>query len=184
MDISEKQLQALIHGHIVGEIGDVAAFKNGSKNLVKGFLRDTVDELRGIQGTRLEVENSSYGSGYASFWDVFCHSSNATRIQNKTTSVSGVTLYLCRLAPVVVLGSAEKTKSKNASSGGFLRPADLEPAPVGWWVDAIRTKLEQRGFILPSQKFFRQPLPFEARVKTILGDPPYTVFDAFFYWED
>jgi hypothetical protein len=102
MVVSEKQLQALINGHIVGEIGDVAAFKNGSKNLVKSFLH----------------------------------------------------------------------------------PADLEPAPMGRWVDAIRAKLEQRGFILPSQKFFRQPLPLKTRVNTILGDPPYTVFDAFFYWED
>jgi hypothetical protein len=184
MNISEAQLRALIHGHIVGDIGEVQAYKNGSKNLVKGFLRDTVDDLRGIHGIELELENNSYGSGYASYWNVFCYSKSGIKVIGDRTHFAGLGLYLCRHAPVVVLGRAEKIKTKNSQSGDFLRPNELEPLPPKPWVNTIRANLEKRGFILPSQEFFCQPLPFNAKINTIVSDPPYTMFDAFFYWED
>jgi hypothetical protein len=143
-----------------------------------------VDELRDIHGIELELENNSYGSGYASYWDVFCYSKSGVQVKGDRTHFEGLGLYLCCLAPVAVLGGAEKTKTKNSSSGGFLRPDELEPLPQEPWVQTVHAKLEKRGFALPSQKFLRQPLPFAARVATILGDPPYTIFDAFFHWED
>jgi hypothetical protein len=184
MDITEAQLRALIAGQIVGDLGDVEAYKNGSRNLVKGFLRDTVDGLRGIHGIETELENSNYGSGVASYWDVFCYSKSGVQVKGDRTHFEGLGLYLCCLAPVAVLGAAEKTRTKNSGSGGFLRPDELEPLPQEPWVQTIRAKLEKRGFVLPSQKFLRQPLPFAARVPTILASPPYTMFDVFFHWED
>jgi hypothetical protein len=96
-------------------------------------------------------------------------------------------VYLCKLAPVAVMGAMQKTKSKHGGSGSFLRSEDLNAMPEGDWAafaDEIRNMLEQHGFEILEARELKKPLPLIAEIETNLGDPPYTIFDAIFHWMD
>ncbi len=155
-----------------------------SESAVKNVLHDLE------QSKQIAVESEdSYGSGYASYLDIFCYKKNgaSSRVQAGTTTTEGIALYLCKLAPVATMGAMTKTKSKKGSGYGFLRPEDLNKLPAGDWnsvVAEIKLKLEKQNFVLLEPKVLKQKMPFEANIPTILGDPPYQIFDAFFHWED
>jgi hypothetical protein len=174
VEITNELLEKLIAGKSVG----------ASKSAVKNVLH----ELE--QSKQIAVESDgSYGSGYASYLDIFCFKKDgsSTRVSGQSTTIDGIALYLCKLAPVAVMGAMTKTKSKNGGSSSFLRPEDLNKLPAGNWdavIFEIKHKLEKQNFVLLEPKILKQKMPFEAKIPTILGDPPYQIFDAFFHWED
>lgn len=159
-----------------------------SKNALKSRVKNVIHDLEQSKQIAVESEDG-YGSGYASYLDIFCFKkdNSASRVTGLSTTIDGIALYLCKLAPVAVMGAMTKTKSKNGGSSSFLRPQDLNKLPVGDWsevVNEIKHKLEKQNFILLEPKILKQEMPFEANIPTILGDPPYQIFDAFFHWED
>jgi hypothetical protein len=174
VEITNELLEQLIAGKSVG----------GSKSAVKNVLHDLE------QSKQITVESDDgYGSGYASYLDIFCFKKDgsSTRVTGLSTTIDGIALYLCKLAPVAVMGAMTKTKSKNGGSSSFLRSEDLNKVPSGDWnslVAEIKLKLEKQNFVLLEPKILKQKMPFEAKIPTILGDPPYQIFDAFFHWED
>jgi hypothetical protein len=174
VEITNELLEKLIAGKSVG----------GSKSAVKNVLHDLE------QSKQIAVESDdSYGSGYASYLDVFCFKKDgsSSRVSGFTTIIDGISLYLCKLAPVAVMGAMTKTKSKNGGSSSFLRPEDLNKLPSGDWsqvIIEIKLKLEKQNFILLEPKSLKQEMPFETYIPTIIGDPPYQIFDAFFHRED
>jgi hypothetical protein len=164
-------------------------YYGGNERLIKGLLRETVHDLKDSHLIDLEVDSESYGSGYASFWDLFCYKKNgkSSTIKGDTTYTDGIAVYLCKLAPVAVMGAMERTKSKNIKGSTFLHAEDVGTLPSGNWLEIareIRTKLEKYGFVMPESKILKQKMPFEANIQTIIGDAPYQIFDAFFHWED
>jgi hypothetical protein len=174
VEITNELLEKLIAGKSV----------SGSKSAIKNVLHDLE------QSKQIAVESEdSYGSGFASYLDVFCFKKDgsSSRASGLSTTIDGIALYLCKLAPVAVIGAMTKTKSKNGGSSSFLRPNDLNTFPDGDWnaiISEIKQKLEKQNFVLLEPKVLKQEMPFEAQIPTILGDPPYQIFDAFFYWED
>jgi hypothetical protein len=73
---------------------------------VEGFLRRVVADLNRPPALVVEhAEFDRYGSGYASFVDVLLtrRDGSLRRTENGRTEVEGVSLALCRLAPVAVL---------------------------------------------------------------------------------
>lgn len=154
----------------------------------KSALKNVLHELE--QSKQIAVESDdSYGSGYASYLDVFCFKKDgsSTRVSGLSTITEGIALYLCKLAPVAVMGAMTKTKSKNGGSSSFLRPEDSNILPAGNWdtvIFEIKQKLEKQNIELLEPKILKQKMPFVAEIPTIFGDPPYQIFDAFFHWED
>ena len=185
MTITNEILESVIAGK---PVGDHEAYANGSDNTIKGHIKATIHDLEQSKNIVLETEDS-YGSGYASYVDVFCFKSagRSSQVKSGTTYIDGITVYLCKLAPVAVMGAMEKTRSKNSGSSSFLHPEDLNTLPPGNWLEIdieIRRKLEQHGFEILDPRELKKPLPFTADIETNLGDPPYTIFDAFFHWMD
>jgi hypothetical protein len=174
VEITNELLEKLIAGKSVG----------ASKSAAKNVLHDLE------QSKQIAVESDdSYGSGYASYLNIFClkKDGSSSRVSGLSTTIDGIALYLCKLAPVAVMGAMTKTKSKNGGSSSFLRPEDLNKVPAGDWnsvLAEIKHKLEKQNVVLLEPKILKQEMPFEANIPTILGDPPYQIFDAFFYWED
>ncbi len=171
-------LEKLIAGKSVG----------GSKSAFKSRIRNAIHDLEKSKNIQIESEDG-YGSGYASYLDVFCFKKDgsASRVSGLSTITEGIALYLCKFAPVAVMGAMTKTKSKNGGSSSFLRPEDLDKLPTGNWdavLAEIKYKLEKQNFVLLEPRVLKQKMPFEANIPTILGDPPYQIFDAFFHWED
>ena len=174
MEIGTELLEKLIAGKSVA----------ASKSAVKNVLCDLE------QSKQIVVESDDgYGSGYASYLDVFCFKKDgsSSRVSGLNTTIEGIALYLCKLAPVAVMGAMTKTKTKNGGSSGFLRPEDLNKPPAGDWdavIFEIRHKLEKQNVLMLEPKVLKQEMPFETKIPTILGNPPYQIFDAFFHWED
>ena len=48
----------------------------------------------------------------------------------------------------------------------------------------IRNLLESFFFNVLDPEYLNQSLPFETKIRTILAQKQYKVFDALFYWED
>ena len=186
MEITNEILKHVIAGK---PVGDIAPYKNGSSNMIEAHLKDTVRALERSSRIQVELEQDSYGSGYASYFDVFCYKAGgrSSRIEAGTTITDGITIYLCKLAPIAVFGAMTKTKHKNSASSGFLSATEVNTLPKGDWADVmaeIRMKLEEKNFVLLEPKVLKKEIPFDARIETNLGDPPFKIFDAFFHWMD
>jgi hypothetical protein len=185
VEITNEILERIVAGK---PVGDHEAYKNGSKNAITGHIKATVHDLEQSKNLVIETEDS-YGSGYASYVDVFCYKTggrSSTKLPEKTL-IEGIAIYFCKLAPVAVMGAMEKTRSKNSSSSSFLHAEDLNTFPSGNWLEIdieIRNKLEKHGFEILGPRELKKPLPFSAEIETNFGDPPFTIFDAFFNWMD
>ena len=152
----------------------------GNQRVIKSFLQDVIRDL--VQSELIDLQVGSDDGAYASFWNVFCYKKNST-----STYTRGITLYLCELEPVVVMGSTGGKRGKNQSGLFDLRPENLNIFPQGDWTEVVielKYKLEKHGFILLDPEFVKQPMPFEVKIRTILKQPPYQIFDAFFHSED
>ena len=185
MEITNEILERVIAGKVVGEH---EAYKNGSDNKIKGHIKTTIHDLEQSKTILLETEDS-YGSGYASYIDVFCYKTGgrSSQVKSGTTYIDGIAIYLCKLAPVAVVGAMGKSRSPSGGTFGFLRAEDSNTFPPGDWTEMeaeIRHKLEKHGFEILGPRELKKNLPFIAEIETNLGDPPYTIFDAFFNWMD
>ena len=185
MEITNELLERVIAGKAAGEH---KAYKNGSDNKIKGHIKATLHDLEQSKNIVIETEDS-YGSGYASFVDVFCYKSNgrSSQVKSGTIYIDGIAVYLCKLAPVAVMGTMGKSRSSSGGSFGFLSAEDLNTFPPGDWLEIeaeIRKKLETHGFAILGPRELKKPLSFIAEIETNLGDPPFKIFDAFFHWMD
>ena len=156
----------------------------------------------------VEPERRCYGSGTASYQDVFLYYDD--RIAEETGAngllrlkVQGVRLYVCELYPVATWSGSQSERSPSEpgqSVSGmpnrdclFLSPADLLRAPQGDWSDMVGTidsVLADHGVSILGSNELDEPLPFDAEVHSFLPDctegrdPELKVFDALFYWAD
>jgi hypothetical protein len=185
VEITNEILERVIAGKPVGEH---EAYRNGSHNKIKGHIKATIHDLEQSRIIALETQDS-YGSGYASYVDVFCYKKDrsSSQVKSGTTYIAGIGIYLCKLAPVAVMGSTGQSQSPNGGTFGFLRAEDLGTFPPGDWTKInteIRQKLERYGIEILEPQELIKPLTFTAKIETNFGDPPYTIFDAFFHWMD
>lgn len=159
-------------------------------NEVDYFIKQVVNQFKNSKVITIETEFDHYGSGFASYVDVFITKKDGSSIKeiDDITWIQGVSLYLCRLAPVAVFGKNEKTKDKNGGgSFGFLREDNVGTTPEGNWeeiIDEVTNVLKQNQIQLLNRDLIMKPLEFEIEIHTILKDSNYNIFDVLFYWED
>ncbi|MEV5888637.1 hypothetical protein [Nonomuraea fuscirosea] len=164
----------------------------GGAASVEGFLRWVVADLDRMPALRVHhAEFGNYGSGYASYVDVFVtgRDGSARRSENGWTEVEGLPLALCRLAPVAtLLKPGTQSSGPNGAGGRGLPQLSLvtDDAPPGWAEEyrQIRQVLDRHDLDLLDAQLLGLPLEGGLHVETVLGDPPYTVFDAWFHWAD
>ncbi len=157
-------------------------------------LRQVVDDLRQHAWLDVSASYNSYGSGYASFVPVFCtyadrRAQKALDQPVKMVEVYGLRLVLSRLGPYACVGEGRTTRRLDGVSSGEDLPSvdavGIAPSDGNDWNDmlaAIREVLQRRGIALLDYDTLNEEIDWE--VETILGDPPYRVFDAIFHWMD
>lgn len=103
MTLNQENLTRIIAGQRCGEAWP---YKGGTEAVIKDFLRGITNQLGASKLLETESEFNHYGSGYASYVDVFCwkRDGSSQRHEEGRTWTQGLVLYLCRLAPVFVLG--------------------------------------------------------------------------------
>jgi hypothetical protein len=196
MILTNDNLQAMASG---GVVGPSWPYDRGSEQDIESYLKNVVAELGRSRILEVDAEFMHYGSGFASFVHVFCYKRNdKSTVHNMDMDCTdGIAVYLGRLGPVAAYGPEQRTRSyrrgwfwlrKQVSrSFGFLEVAKLSELPPGDWneeINEIKDKLRRFGFYLPSREELSKELPFPADISTNLGEQPYRVFDAVFYWYD
>ncbi|MEU4224778.1 hypothetical protein AB0F17_10830 [Nonomuraea sp. NPDC026600] len=181
-------LRSAVNDHLASTAGAWA----GGATAVDGFLRRVVADLDRMPTLSVHhAEFRHYGAGYASYVDIFITKRDGSmrRSENGWTDVEGLTLALCRLAPLAALFKLDVQSSGPGGAGSRGLP-DLslvtDTALPGWEEEfrQIGQALDRHDIALLDSQVLSLPIGAELRVETNLGDPPYSVFDAWFHWMD
>ncbi len=169
-------------------IGNIPFYESGALDVVESYLRETVAYLSRSLLVTVEADFDSYGSGYASFVEVFCYKrdGSSTKAFGTGSRITGIVYCLSRHAPVVAFGWDNRTR--HATGGSFSLPfKERSTLPEGDWDEVHREitgELRQRGFEIADEALLERPLPFAAKIETNLNEPPYRLFDLLFFWYD
>ncbi len=186
MDFSNDELKRIISGK---PVGNIYPYNTGDTNEIEKYLRDLYYKLNRSGLIKCHGEFAHYGSGYASYIDLFCLKRNEINPPENALGKLGIVVYISRLAPVAVFGYDDRTETGFC----FLDPlhSDFGKLPDGDWDNEfleIKSKIEAAGIHFLEKEYVEQPLAFTADIPTILTIPDmgdvYRNFDAFFYWED
>ena len=166
-----------------------------AEDAIERLLHATVGELGASPSLAVEhAEFTHYGSGYASFVDVMItrqEGSQRTHRPNGYVTTHGLTLLLCRLAPIAA--PATDAEHGRGPSGNAHRSvpnsASLAPLPVPDWEQeshAITAVLDRFGIVLLNPGVLRRPAHPDISVDTDLSGPGkgFDLFDVWFHWTD
>jgi hypothetical protein len=153
-------------------------------------LHEVVDDLDALEEIRVfDAEFGEYGCGYASFVEVKLTRRDGSLVTERDsgTQTRGFGVLLSRLAPVAVLqGTAVDWRTENGGSGTL---PDISYV-VEWPMvdhpeaDAVGDVLERHGYAIVGPDVLARPIAAGLEPDTNLGEPPWRVFDAWFYWFD
>lgn len=146
----------------------VYPYSTQDPDTIEHFLQQVVESLKNSDQMEVEAEFDHYGSGYASYVEVFCDRRQpSSSASNSDSATPGITLYLSRLLPIVVYGATEKAANSYSGTFKFLTPNQLGTLPPGDWQE-IFTEITQklRSFNLQ------------------IISPSAEEFQELFYWED
>jgi len=173
------------------QLASAAGAWAGGVTSVEGFLRRVIADLDRMPTLSVHhAEFEHYGSGYASYVDVFITKSDGSMrsSENGWTNVEGLPLTLSRLAPLAALFKPDVHSSgpRCATRGIPELSLVMDTALPGWEEEyrQIREVLDRHDVALLDSQVLSLPLEAELRPETILGSPPYSVFDAWFHWMD
>ena len=165
-----------------------------SQAAVEGHLKQITAAIGRLPEVVVEdADFNHYGSGYASFTHLLVTARDGFLRRGRTdggVEVEGMSLLLCRLAPLACLVSSSfRSRSRHGSSSRSMpsRDAVVRPLSPGWQQAAhrqIAEVLTAHGFSLLKPQTLSREINRDVRIDTNLGDPPYTVFDAWFHWMD
>lgn len=184
--LSHKTCQKLAQAQPVGEGWP---YDGGSEAEILAHIKGTIATLAQRTGLALEPEFDHYGSGYASYVDIFARrrdDSGATQ-RSGHLEITGLRVYLSRLAPIACMGKAMISRGPTFGSFSYLEPSQLGTTPGDAWNDvarAMRGALSERGYALLPAALAARALPFDVEIPTVLSDGPFRYFDAVFFWED
>ncbi|WP_040952045.1 hypothetical protein [Gorillibacterium massiliense] len=153
------------------------------------YIKRVVGSLGSVNNLKVEVDFDSFGSGYASFVNIFCYKKDgsSTEILNGIQTIEGLLLYISRHAPVATFGRSKVTRHSHGGSFEFLSTNTIGRLPNGDWDQiehSIRNILNDYGYILLTRDYLEQPIEFEISIPTIINENGYRIFDCFFFWED
>ncbi len=196
MELSEENLKMLID-YSNDCSADIRDFTKGIdySNIFK--------ELDHCEQFDISAAPLHYGSGTASFVDIFCtkrESESLLENSDAYMSVKGITLYLCTIAPLATWGYRERKirfthPYSNLTKRGFheplmtfLTPSEILSTPDASWENVVKGLSEivtGHGIQILKKEELNKPLWFDTEIDTLIGDETnYLVFDAVFFWSD
>ena len=195
MNFNQKYLTDLVKGKTKG---DFHPFSSGKWKKSDQYLKQVIGRLNDIKTVQIEADFDHYGSGFSSYVHLYLSKKDKSDVsitQNgslRMEETNGLMIYLCRLAPFSVYAKGTWHKTFNNDkwhSGGshYIEPEDIGSLPnTSWNLELIDIKniLNQYGITSLTREELDKKLEFEIKIPTILSDPPFRVFDCFFYWED
>lgn len=164
-------------------------WKGNDEGKIDSFYKRVVKDVEKGAKVMSRIEWDHYGSGYASFVDAwFYREDDAFAVEAyQEVAYEGVAVLLSRLSPFFVMGQG--VKSWHDKGGSSYMPAlgfvdEFANDAVRELSSKIESLLEGHGLKRLSRAELEEPLSESLEVPTILSSPPFTEFDALFYWED
>ncbi len=184
MILTEENIRKIVEGVPVGSFGPF--LKHDTKEC-NAYAKKLCKKIESIKSLEVELMDDSYGSGYASYYDLFLTKRDKSVYSDKGgyTLIKGVTLYISRLAPVSVFGYGERTRNRSGSSYGFLDASSIGTLPDGDWsreLSKIKETINIYKYSLLSKSEVSKELWFNVAIPTILDSK--NIFDSLFYWAD
>lgn len=197
MMFSNKQLQAMIDGKIIGE---KFPYDTNDEREIEAHLRRLFHRMNRIPNVVCEAEWNHFGSGYASFVEFFCYQNEDLVVLeekhgHREIKMNGLIVDISRLAPVAITGEDERYKTirieTNEDIGGGYGSLLGGPKLIGVSErlqslgEQLKRALEEFDYEVLEPEEMNQLLPFKTKIPTLYRESrDYTVADAIFYWED
>lgn len=194
---SNEELQQMIDGK---SIGHQYPYNTNNEQEIEAHIRRLFYRLIRIPNLIIEAEWDHFGSGYASFVELFCYQKENVLIVKKINDmqkleIHGIIIDVCRLAPVVIMGEDERFKTidmitNKEISGGY---GTLLDGPIRLHLSEkllplereLKLALDEFKYEVLDENTVSQPLSFQTNIPTLYrASPAYKVMDALFYWED
>ena len=180
-------------------IGNTWPYKGGSEEDLNTYFRGVVDDLQ--NSGLISVWANFDDGGFASYLELFCYKKDGSSRQTLSgcrEEIMGILVYISHHAPIAAYGAGRRTQSRRPEifALGFNRLGydDIDTVPPGDWqeiLDEICTKLKQAGLEVANSEALNERLPPEVSLEleqqmteTMLGEPPYRIFDLLFEWCD
>ena len=182
--LSEDQIARLLAGEVISAPSGVSLRESALEALLTTIIDTASAELKTLH----RCEWNHYGSGYASFVDAwFYYPDGRARISPSDEHHAGVFVLFSRLSHFYVLGQGEKAWRRGSASSYMpdLNMVDSVSHPALLSLaTALERILSRYGLARVGKTLLSTPLPAGFEVPTILSSPPFSQFDALFYWED
>lgn len=186
--LSPIEIDRLLHAKM---IKDDHLWATGDEQLVEGYLKAALAAVERTTQTKSKVEWDHYGSGYASFVDVWLYRAtpdfDAKRPLGYGEQHTGLVILLSRLSPYFVFMEGEKHWHPHGASSylpEFSMVDRLETPAVRSLAGDVEVVLQGHGLVRALRAQLEEPLTTDIQVPTILTDKGFNQFDALFYWED
>ncbi|BBH24367.1 hypothetical protein Back11_57120 [Paenibacillus baekrokdamisoli] len=189
MKKDELTLKSIVQQKFVGEYYPYNLEQKNDEE-IDSYINNLVGGLSSIKNLKVEADFNNYGSGYASFVNIFCYKKDgsSTEIIKGHTTINGILLYVCRHAPVAAYGRSQVRRHSHGGSHEFLTTKLIATVPTGEWMEIenrIKEQLENYHFGILSKDYLEEPIDFNISIPTIINeDESYKIFDCFFFWED
>ncbi|MFL0507386.1 hypothetical protein ACH0B5_16720 [Ureibacillus sp. 179-F W5.1 NHS] len=194
---NNEQLQDLIAGK---SVGNKFPYSINDDQEIEAHIRRLFHRINRIPNLECEAEWNHFGSGYASFVELFCYRKEDVKVVeekygHREIRTDGIIIDICRLAPVAIMGEDDRYKTirteTNEVVGGahgtlLSGPHRLKISKDFQTIaENLKQVLEEFDYELLEAKELNQPLSFQTEIATIYREPrEYLVMDAIFYWED
>lgn len=194
---SDEQLQAMIDGKIVGE---KFPYDTNDEREIEAHIRRLYHRINRIPNVVCEAEWNHFGSGYASFVELFCYQKEDLVVLDekhghREIKMNGLIVDISRLASVAIMGDDERYKTihietneyRGGAYGSLLGGAKLIGVSERFQTfgEQLKQVLEEFDFEVVKPEEMNQLLSFKTKIPTIYRESrDYTVADAIFYWED
>jgi hypothetical protein len=194
---SNQQLRDIIAGKIVG---NRFPYDTDNQQEIEAHIRRLFHRINRIPNLICGAEWNHFGSGYASFVELFCYlKEDVTVVEKKhgrrVEKTEGIIIDICRLAPVVIMGEDERYKTIRIDTNEEVSRAygSLLDGPKRLFlsekfqtnVEKLKQALKEFDYELLEAESINTLLPFLAKIPTIYREPKdYLIMDAIFYWED
>ena len=178
--------------------GDFTPFNKNDIGKVQRYIKGMLGRLSDSKRINVEADFKSYGSGFASYINVKISKKDKsdTIIEKKgnrtTEKKDAILIYISLVAPFWYFGKGDwwdyySNGELEGGSSNFLIPDSIIHYNKILWdteIEQITRLFEEFRYTLLTKKEVAQVLDFEVKMKSNLGEQPYTVFDCLFHWED
>lgn len=190
---TNEQLMAMIHKE---KISEQYPYSENDDEVLLDYLKPLLADLKRVK-IRYTMESDHFGSGYASYIQLFCYTDDFLTIsENRGFRIEkrqGLHVLISRLSPVIAICNGwemieyDETSTENSRGETMVDHPDglnivQELKPLRNYLVRLFMKYH---FTIVQKEDVNKPLPFDAKIQT-LSRPQgqYLMWDAVFYWED